>query len=69
MVPQGGGDHSITHRCAGEWATIRLMDLFAERLARADYDVLTPEAEPDYSTPPGLPKGGYALVNFRPAAG
>lgn len=24
FIPQGGGDHSLNHRCAGEWITIRL---------------------------------------------
>ena len=70
MIPQGGGTHGITHRCAGEWITIRLMELFAERFAGSDYDVLTPDAAPDYRTAPALPNGGVLLSNFsgRPAS-
>jgi fatty-acid peroxygenase len=25
LVPQGGGDHAVHHRCAGEWVTIAVM--------------------------------------------
>jgi len=65
MIPQGGGEHRITHRCAGEWATIRLMELFAERFARSRYTVLSPDAAPDYRATPALPEGGLLLGDFR----
>lgn len=65
MIPQGGGEHAITHRCPGEWATIRLMESFAERFATARYDVLTPDASPDMRAIPALPRGGMVLTNFR----
>ncbi len=66
MIPQGGGDHASTHRCAGEWVTIRLMEVRARRLARARYEVLTPDAVPNYRALPALPKGGFRLGGFRP---
>jgi fatty-acid peroxygenase len=57
----------VTHRCPGEWITIRLMGIFARRLAIARYDVATPGARPAYSRAPALPKGGFQLMRFRPA--
>jgi fatty-acid peroxygenase len=65
LVPQGGGDAAVTHRCPGEDATIRLMCLFAREFARARYEVTTPEAEPNYRAAPALPKGGFQLSGFR----
>lgn len=66
MIPQGGGEHAVTHRCPGEWITIRLMRLHAHRLALSRYDVATPEARPNYRAAPALPRGGFQIVNFRP---
>jgi fatty-acid peroxygenase len=65
LIPQGGGQHGQTHRCPGEDITIRLMALFARELARARYDVSTPDARPNYRAAPALPKGGFQLVGFR----
>jgi fatty-acid peroxygenase len=66
LIPQGGGDHAVTHRCPGEWITIRLMCIFARRLALARYDVATPETRPAWRRAPALPKGGFQLLRFRP---
>ena len=66
LIPQGGGDHAVTHRCPGEWITIRLMRIFARRLARARYDVATPEAQLAWHRAPALPEGGFHLVGLLP---
>jgi fatty-acid peroxygenase len=66
LIPQGGGDHALKHRCPGEWITIRLMRVFSRRLARARYDVATPEARPAWRRAPALPEGGFHLVRLRP---
>lgn len=65
-IPQGGGDHARTHRCPGEWMTLRLMDVLAQRLAASRYDVATPDASPNYRTAPALPRGGFLITNIRP---
>jgi fatty-acid peroxygenase len=65
LIPQGGGLHGQTHRCPGEDITIRLMALFARELARARYEVATPDARPNYRAAPALPKGGFQLTDFR----
>ena len=31
LVPQGGGDHTAHHRCAGEWITMRLLRVRSTR--------------------------------------
>ncbi|TFL19197.1 cytochrome P450 [Jannaschia formosa] len=62
MIAQGGGGFHETHRCAGEWVTMRQCEAAAEWLtARIGYTVATPEAEPDLRHPPGLPRGGFRL--------
>ena len=35
FIPQGGGDHSKNHRCAGEWITIEAMKLGIKFLTRS----------------------------------
>lgn len=66
-IPQGGGVHAETHRCPGEWMTLRLMEALAQRLAASRYDVLTPDARPNYRAAPALPRGGFLIANVRPA--
>jgi fatty-acid peroxygenase len=65
MIPQGGGAHAGTHRCAGEWMTQRIMEVLACRLAGASYRVVTPEVRPNYRTAPALPKGGFLITEVR----
>ena len=64
-IPQGGGAHAETHRCPGEWMTLRIMDVLARRLAESSYDVLTPNAGPNYRAAPALPKGGFLIANVQ----
>jgi fatty-acid peroxygenase len=65
-IPQGGGAHAQTHRCPGEWMTLRLMEALAQRLAASRYDVVTPDARPNYRSAPALPRGGFLITNVRP---
>ena len=65
MIPQGGGAHAETHRCPGEWMTLRIMDVLARRLAAASYEVVTPSARPNYRAAPALPRGGFLITNVR----
>ena len=66
MIPQGGGLHARTHRCAGEWATIALMELFADVLTRrSDWTVEGRLRDPDMRAIPALPKGGLRLSGLR----
>ncbi len=66
LIPQGGGDHKATHRCPGEWLTIRLMKRFSAMLTRdLEWRSATPDAEPDYSALPALPAGGFRITDTR----
>ena len=40
LIPQGGGDYLMGHRCAGEWVTIEVMKVSLDYLAnRMNYEV------------------------------
>lgn len=53
FVPQGGGDHYLNHRCAGEWITIELMKVASDFLAhRIRYDVPEQDLRIDSSSLP-----------------
>ncbi|CUH40740.1 Fatty-acid peroxygenase [Jannaschia seosinensis] len=65
MIPQGGGDYFGTHRCAGEWVSIRQMEVAAEWLGtRLRWRLSDPEARPSVRTPPGLPGDGLRLTGL-----
>ncbi|WAP69919.1 cytochrome P450 [Jiella pelagia] len=60
MIPQGGGDHLVNHRCPGEWATIRIMEaVLAAMVSEVDYDVPPQDLSVDLSAFPTLPKSGF----------
>lgn len=60
MIPQGGGDHLVNHRCPGEWATIRIMEaVLAAMVREVDYDVPPQDLSVDLSAFPTLPKSGF----------
>ncbi len=62
LIPQGGGDHHTTHRCPGEWPTIRLMTQAATFLARETvYDVPTQDLTIALSHMPARPKSGFIM--------
>ena len=62
LIPQGGGDHFLGHRCAGEWATIEVMKLSLHFLVeRLDYEV--PDQDLTYAMDeiPARPRSGMVL--------
>ncbi len=66
FVPQGGGDHYLNHRCAGEWITIELMKVASHFLAgRITYDVPEPDPRIDRSRLPALPQRPFVISNVR----
>ena len=67
LVPQGGGDHAVNHRCAGEWATIALLEGAADFLAhRLQYRVPDQDLRVDYARLPALPKSRFVIEDVRP---
>jgi len=68
LIPQGGGDHHLNHRCAGEWVTIELMKR-AVRLLTAGmrYEVPEQDLRIDLSRMPTLPRSGFVISRIRRA--
>ncbi|MEK5186158.1 cytochrome P450 [Solibacillus sp. FSL W7-1324] len=66
FIPQGGGDHYLGHRCAGEWVTIEVMKVSLDFLVnRMTYDV--PEQDLSYSkvSIPSLPSSKVIIKNVQ----
>lgn len=66
FIPQGGGEHYLGHRCAGEWVTIEVMKVSLDFLVnRMTYDV--PEQDLSYSkvSIPSLPNSKVIIRNVR----
>jgi fatty-acid peroxygenase len=66
FIPQGGGDFDLGHRCAGEWITIRIVEVAARLLATAmDYDVPPQDLRIDLSRMPAMPRSRFMIRNVR----
>jgi len=64
LIPQGGGDHVIGHRCAGERLTIELVKAAARLLATAmDYDVPEQDLRVDLGRMPAIPASRFLIRN------
>ncbi|MFC3726205.1 cytochrome P450 [Neoaquamicrobium sediminum] len=64
FVPQGGGDHDLGHRCAGEWICIELMKaamgFLTEEIA---YDVPEQDLRIEMRRLPAVPRSGFVIQN------
>ncbi|SDJ24992.1 cytochrome P450 [Natribacillus halophilus] len=70
FVPQGGGDHYMGHRCAGEWITVMLMQTSLEFLTNhITYTV--PDQDVSYSMVrmPTIPESRFVIEDVRDRAG
>ncbi|MEK3992911.1 MULTISPECIES: cytochrome P450 [Robertmurraya] len=66
FIPQGGGDYSLGHRCAGEWVTIEVMKVSLDYLAnRLEYEV--PDQDLSYSMVriPSIPHSKIVLKSVK----
>jgi len=67
FIPQGGGNHYLHHRCAGEWLTIELMRVALDALTRRmTYRVPAQDLAVDLSRMPTLPGSRFVIENVRP---
>ncbi len=65
LIPQGGGDYYINHRCPGEWITIALMKVTLNFLTQSlEYDVPEQNLEISLSKMPTIPKSGFVISNI-----
>lgn len=64
FIPQGGDDHYMHHRCAGEWATTALMKRITECLIHSmDYRVPEQDLGIDLTRIPALPESRFIISN------
>ena len=69
LIPQGGGDQFAGHRCAGEWATLALMNLALEFLTnRMSYDVPPQDLHVSRRRIPAIPRSRFVMNNVRRVA-
>lgn len=70
FVPQGGGDHDLGHRCAGEWICIEIMKaamgFLTEEIA---YSVPDQDLRIDVRRLPAVPRSGFVIGNVCPTEG
>ena len=66
LVPQGGGEHLTTHRCAGEAITVEIVKRVARLMAMAmDYDVPPQDLRIQMSRMPAIPRSRFVMRNVR----
>ncbi|MGH3425274.1 MAG: cytochrome P450 [Nocardioidaceae bacterium] len=62
FIPQGGGDHDLGHRCAGEWVTIELMKVAVTALTRGmSYAVPPQDLRVPMRHAPTAPRSRFVL--------
>lgn len=61
LVPQGGGDRRIGHRCPGEDVTVALLRALVLRLARLDYEVPVQDVTISLGRVPARPRSGFVM--------
>jgi fatty-acid peroxygenase len=66
FIPQGGGDYTHNHRCAGEWLTIEALKTCVQLLA-GSMTYLVPEQDLriDLTRMPTLPASGFVIQQVR----
>lgn len=69
LIPQGGGDHYVNHRCPGESPTVALIEAATRLLVTGmRYDVPEQDLRIDLGRMPALPKSRFIISNVRRAA-
>ncbi|MCQ0988605.1 cytochrome P450 [Jiella marina] len=58
LIPQGGGDHEVNHRCPGEWVTIAVLVALLQTFVRDARFQLVMDDAIDRSELPASPKRG-----------
>ena len=68
LVPQGGGDPAMGHRCPGVLVTIELIKVLSRRLAALEYDVPEQDLRIPLTRIPTRPRSGFVIANVLPTA-
>lgn len=66
FIPQGGEDHHIGHRCAGEWITVMVMRSFFKYLTE-NVTYTVPDQNLNYSMTrmPTIPKSRFVITHVK----
>lgn len=68
FIPQGAGDHDVTHRCAGEWITIELLKTAVRLLTTGTrYTVPEQDLSIDLGRIPAAPVSGFVIREMKKA--
>ncbi|WP_026690199.1 cytochrome P450 [Alteribacter aurantiacus] len=66
LIPQGGGDHYIGHRCAGEWMTVLVMRAFFNYISHyVSYTVPKQDLSYSLTRMPTVPKSGFVITEVK----
>ena len=66
FIPQGGGEYDKGHRCAGEWATVKILQTTVQFLVKAiNYDVPNQDLTISMNRIPTYPKSGFVIKNVK----
>jgi fatty-acid peroxygenase len=66
FIPQGGGDHSSGHRCAGEWITIeQLKTAVGFLIKHISYEVPQQDLRVSMTRMPTRPRSGFVMRRVR----
>lgn len=66
FIPQGGGDHYLGHRCAGEWITVDVMKITLDFLVhQITYELPKQDFSYSFVDMPSLPKSKLILQNVQ----
>ncbi|MFE0554900.1 cytochrome P450 [Paenibacillus sp. NPDC058910] len=66
FIPQGGGDHHMGHRCAGEWITLEIMKESLDFLAnKMSYEVPVQDVSFSFHNMPSLPHSRIVIRNVK----
>jgi len=66
FIPQGGGDHDMGHRCAGEWITLEIMKESLDFLAnKISYEVPVQDVSFSFQKMPSLPHSRIIIQKVR----
>lgn len=66
FIPQGGGEFTVGHRCAGEWITVEIMKKSLDVLvSKINYEVPSQDLNVSLIRMPSIPKSGFIIANVK----
>ena len=70
LLPQGGGEFDVGHRCAGEWITIEMLKISAKALSQwMKFDINSRDKNFSLTRFPSFPANGLQINNIQNSIG